>query len=113
MLLAAIKREDNHFENDSKNSGKSNKDDFQEKYKTEICKNWVNGHCQFANSCAFAHGKDELRNKTNLPKTKECKHFSEVGFCAYGERCQFKHTLNVKPRLPVFIKISLKGQLEP
>ncbi|CAG9317624.1 unnamed protein product [Blepharisma stoltei] len=101
---------ENSFEKESKRLSKKPKEqDFQIKYKTEICKNWVNGHCQFGESCAFAHGREELREKA-LSK-KECTHFAE-GFCVYGERCLFKHTVNTKRRLPVFITISMKGQIE-
>ncbi|CAG9312049.1 unnamed protein product [Blepharisma stoltei] len=107
MLTSSIKRLDNDFDKESRNLAKTNgQSDFQVKYKTEICKNWVNGHCQFGDGCAFAHGKDELRGK-DAQKIKECKHFTESGFCAYGERCQFKHVVaSAKPRLPIFIKIS-------
>lgn len=31
------------------------------KYKTEICRNWQNGHCAFGLKCTFAHGASELR----------------------------------------------------
>ena len=64
------------------------------KYKTEICRNWEIGNCEFGNSCSFAHGYEELRNKVNMGnnyKTKKCKQFHEIGFCIYGNRCQFKH----------------------
>ncbi|CAG9322849.1 unnamed protein product [Blepharisma stoltei] len=100
---------ENTFEKESKLTKKSKEQDFQVKYKTEMCKNWINGHCQFGDNCAFAHGKEELREKT-LSK-KECTHFAE-GFCVYGDRCLFKHIVSSKRRLPVFINISMKGQME-
>ena len=68
--------------------------DFRIKYKTEICRNWELGECEFGESCAFAHGYEELRNKSNMGnnyKTKKCKQFHELGYCIYGNRCQFKH----------------------
>lgn len=68
--------------------------DFHMKYKTEICKNWESGYCEFGGRCAFAHGYDELRQKTHMTtnyKTKPCKQFYELGYCMYGKRCQFKH----------------------
>ena len=69
--------------------------DFKLKYKTELCKYWKLGsECPYTESCAFAHGYDEMQVKTHLPqnyKTKECKNFITNGFCSYGERCQFKH----------------------
>lgn len=72
---------------------KSTKADFQQKFKSEMCKNWENGFCEFADQCAFAHGDNELREKTLVKnyKTKKCKQFHELGFCIYGTRCQFIH----------------------
>lgn len=33
----------------------------EEKYKTELCKNFVStGKCNYGKKCRFAHGKDEL-----------------------------------------------------
>ena len=70
--------------------------DFRMKYKTEVCRNWENGFCEFGDRCAFAHGYEELRQKTHLAsnyKTKPCKQFFELGYCMYGPRCQFKHRI--------------------
>ena len=68
---------------------------FKVKYKTEICKNWrQTGKCEFKNSCSFAHGSHELKQKTDIHKnykTKQCKRFHKDGYCPYGERCQFLH----------------------
>ncbi|CAG9328802.1 unnamed protein product [Blepharisma stoltei] len=101
-----------HFKKESPKALKEHKEqDFQVKFKTEICKNWVNGFCPFGEACAFAHGKEELRDKVGV-RTKECKHFSELGCCTYGERCQFKHTIVSKHRLPIFLSISMRGQIE-
>ena len=68
--------------------------DFKTKWKTEKCHNWeMHGVCKFAENCAFAHGNEELKQKTknNSYKTKLCKQFFEDGFCPYGSRCQFSH----------------------
>ncbi|OMJ72859.1 hypothetical protein SteCoe_28599 [Stentor coeruleus] len=68
--------------------------DFKAKYKTEICRNWSQGICEFGEKCTFAHGEEELRNKIYLTtnyRTKKCKQFHEQGFCQYGSRCQFIH----------------------
>ena len=107
--------------------------DFKVKYKTEMCKNWAAGHCEFGNKCAFAHGYDELRKKLHLAnnyKTKNCKQFFEQGYCMYGQRCQFKHmdiqdTASSSPatsprsqkgfdsfqprRLPIFLDLEFRG----
>jgi Zinc finger C-x8-C-x5-C-x3-H type (and similar) len=106
---------------------------IRKKYKTEMCRNWELGNCEFGETCAFAHGDQELRLKPNLGynyKTKKCKQFYELGYCIYGNRCQFKHknsssentspksTQNssrksssdpIKKRLQVFIDIERKG----
>ena len=64
---------------------------FKVKYKTEICKNWqLTGVCEFHESCSFAHGADELKEKTDIHKnykTKMCKRFHKQGYCPYGQRC--------------------------
>lgn len=66
-----------------------------QKYKTELCKNFdLYGHCKWNDSCFFAHGKGDLKSKLLLGqfyKTKICKHFHRGGFCPYGSRCQYFH----------------------
>jgi hypothetical protein len=39
---------------------------FKSKRKTELCRNFTEGKCPFANDCAFSHGTDELRKKTHV-----------------------------------------------
>ena len=66
--------------------------DFAVKFKTELCRNWRLGCCEFSEKCMFAHGYDELRSVSSSNyKTKKCKQFHEKGYCQYGNRCQFKH----------------------
>ena len=60
--------------------------DFKIKYKTELCKNFANGSCEFGSACAFAHGGEELR-----AGAKQCYQFAQYGHCTYGESCQFAH----------------------
>ena len=70
--------------------------DFKTKWKTEMCHYWeMYGSCKYGNSCAFAHGSDELnkRKMSSNYKTKPCKQFFEIGYCTYGVRCQFSHKL--------------------
>lgn len=111
--------------------------DFQKKFKTEICRNWESGYCEFEDRCAFAHGYDELRQKTHINnnyKTRPCKQFYELGYCMYGKRCQFKHKdesdvrtasnspdesgknsrdssveASIRKRLPIFLDLEQKG----
>ena len=65
------------------------------KYKTELCKNFeINGYCKWNENCFFAHGKGEMKLKTltmQFYKTKICKHFHVNGFCPYATRCQYFH----------------------
>jgi len=71
--------------------------DFRTKYKTEVCKYWAAyGYCEFGDQCAFAHGKQEIREKVHIStnyKTKKCIQFHENLYCPYGQRCQFLHSL--------------------
>jgi hypothetical protein len=61
------------------------------KFRTEMCKNFEHtGQCQFGDRCSFAHTKNLLMMKTNLPvnyKTKMCRKFQFNGYCPYGTRC--------------------------
>ena len=73
---------------------KSEYNNFKTKWKTEICRYWeMYGECKFGESCAFAHGDSELKQKklSFNYKTKPCKQFFESGYCSYGSRCQFSH----------------------
>ena len=93
---------DNHYKN-FKQSKYRNKirysedtNDFKSKWKTEMCHYWeMYGFCKYGDSCAFAHGTDELnkRKMSSNYKTKPCKQFFELGYCTYGVRCQFSHKL--------------------
>jgi hypothetical protein len=71
------------------------KHEYSAKYKTEICKNFqLTGKCKFGPRCCFAHGLEELRQKTQLGlsyKLKVCKNYHELGYCKYGQRCQYVH----------------------
>lgn len=66
------------------------------KFKTEMCKNWIEqGFCRYGTKCQFAHGTQEVVVK-NDPihdkyKSKMCKTFQEKAYCPYGKRCQFRH----------------------
>jgi Zinc finger C-x8-C-x5-C-x3-H type (and similar) len=77
----------------SKQTSISQEEDCNQKYKTEICRNWSIGLCPFADQCFFAHGVEEIRTKKRFGnyKTKDCKQFHQLGYCQYGLRCQFKH----------------------
>ena len=65
------------------------------KYKTELCKTWVEqNYCPYMEKCRFAHGKEDLQDKIIYGKNykqKECKSFNCKSYCPYGPRCLFKH----------------------
>ena len=65
------------------------------KYKTELCRTWVEmNNCPYKDKCRFAHGKKDLHEKIvsgKKYKQKECNSFYTKGFCPYGPRCHFKH----------------------
>jgi Zinc finger C-x8-C-x5-C-x3-H type (and similar) len=71
--------------------------DFKQKYKTELCRNWMSGFCSFENKCVFAHGKSELREKKTLVDCTE-DNFSSLA--------------SAKKRLPVFIELSKRASNE-
>ena len=89
----------NKKKNQKKRQGpfKSTAADFKIKYKTELCKYYeINGFCKYGDSCAYAHGKENLRSKitnTTAYRTKKCVQFFEKGYCPYGNRCQFAHQI--------------------
>ena len=72
--------------------------DLQVKYKTELCKNWLEtGICRYGKKCRFAHGHDEIltnsssRVQNDKLKTKNCRTFYNEKVCMYGSRCMFRH----------------------
>ena len=69
-----------------------------QKYKTELCKNWIeNNSCRYGKKCQFAHGKEELAtfkaqaNTEEKLRTKNCRTFYKEKQCNYGSRCMFRH----------------------
>lgn len=74
------------------------------KYKTEMCRNWVETNiCQYAEKCNFAHGYDELieKNPSNEKyKSKKCIPFHSKGVCTYGHRCLFLHETRTLEEIP-------------
>lgn len=77
-------------------SKRSKKNVDSTKYKTEMCRNWVElGHCQYGPKCNFAHGQEDLVDKipaNSKYKSKLCIPFHEMGYCTYGQRCLFLHS---------------------
>lgn len=74
--------------------------EYNEKYKTELCRNWISGFCSFDSKCVFAHGKEELREKSI--STSEEKSPSD----SYMISDTHSPSEYSKKRLPVFVEIS-------
>ena len=84
------------YSEDYNNYNYNYNNDYKTKWKTEMCHYWeMYGTCKFGDTCAFAHGAEELnkRKMSSNYKTKPCKQFFELGCCTYGVRCQFSHKL--------------------
>lgn len=67
------------------------------KYKTQICRNWLEtAHCRFESKCRFAHGQEELQESARFAysekfKSKNCRTFYQTKYCSFGDRCLFRH----------------------
>lgn len=77
--------------------------DYNDKYKTELCRNWMAGFCSFDNECVFAHGKEELRIKSSnladpVPR--------EPSPSLYATNKSSSTSSSSKKRLPIFIELS-------
>ena len=74
--------------------------DSETKIKTEMCRNWETGNCEYGDKCFFAHGLKELRDKSNLKtlKLQKCDSFFKFGYCINGNKCQFRHTEDSDPQ---------------
>ena len=76
--------------------------DYNEKYKTELCRNWVNGFCSFDSKCVFAHGKEELRGKNAKDPYEETSTEPEPLKQAPNPK------VYEKKRLPVFVALTTR-----
>lgn len=71
--------------------------DADGKYKTELCKNWVETTmCRYEDKCRFAHGQEELTLAAKHAfndkfKSKNCRSFYHAKQCMYGAKCLFRH----------------------
>lgn len=76
---------------------KSISDKESEKYKTELCKNWIEkGKWRYSVRCRFAHGPHELvqahiESEAEDYKLKHWLAFHENSYCPYGVRWHFIH----------------------
>ena len=66
----------------------------RERYKTELCRSFLRTqHCAYGDTCMYAHGKHELRQKprNSTYKTQPCAEICLDGSCSYGARCNYVH----------------------
>lgn len=65
------------------------------KYKTELCKNFMEGRpCPYDGRCRFAHGYTELNQKLIINtkyRSRICESYYKTMYCPYGTRCLFRH----------------------
>ena len=54
---------------------------------TRLCRFFVVGACTRGEACAFAHGKEKLKQQPDFSKTRLCADFVELGSCMEGDRC--------------------------
>lgn len=68
------------------------RNDQENRIKTELCRNWENGKCEYGEKCYFAHGQHEIREKL-VPKVikEKCENFFKQGYCISGSKCQYSH----------------------
>lgn len=81
---------------------------YASRYKTCLCRHFVNGFCKLGGSCRFAHGQaevlrnappsTEIRTPPILPdvhcRYRLCRHFTRTGMCRLGSACKFAHGTN-------------------
>jgi hypothetical protein len=68
----------------------------ENKYKTELCRQWVDGErCKYGSRCKFAHGPTQLKEikKHRKYKSELCVHFHYQLACPYGTRCNYIHRI--------------------
>lgn len=77
------------------------------KYKTELCKNWIEtGRCNYSIRCMFAHGNHELVTDAKVEEIKTsykqelCERYHNFSECSYGTRCVYIHDQRSTNDLP-------------
>ncbi|KAI7865651.1 hypothetical protein BDF14DRAFT_1744067 [Spinellus fusiger] len=106
-------REDNSRNGLMRQEERKNTHEASPLYKTRLCERFENeGNCPYGPKCTFAHGLQELRERTQeaeemllskpaptvvvqqeghtLFKTKYCERFMRDNHCQYGTKCHFE-----------------------
>ena len=88
----------------------NNRVEQENRVKTEMCRNWETGICEYGEKCFFAHGKQELREKAGgkMVKVQKCENYFKFGYCISGSKCQFSHSQEIRDGNSVNIKKLLK-----
>jgi len=93
---------------------------YSSKYKTEMCRNILDGKECPHKHCQFAHSYEELRRKRKPRnyKTELCHAYHSTGFCPYGVRCAFRHETPTNspissPRQSIQLEGSNSSSLSP
>lgn len=91
----------------TESTDKQQVDKTKVKYKTELCKNWIEtGRCNYSVRCMFAHGHHELSSATKTEEVKYsykqslCERYHNFSECNYGTRCVYIHDQRSAEDLP-------------
>ena len=86
----------NSYNSDANKDSLSYRNELDTKFKTEICRNWETGDCEYGEKCFFAHGPKDLREKPGpkVQKLQKCENFFKNGYCINGNKCLYKHSDN-------------------
>lgn len=91
----------------TESTDKQQVDKTKVKYKTELCKNWIEtGRCNYSVRCMFAHGHHELSSATKTEEVKYsykqslCERYHNSSECNYGTRCVYIHDERSAEELP-------------
>ena len=74
---------------------------LKSRYKVALCRNWVEGTCEFGNKCTFAHGEVELKRAASplaVEKSTTCPSYKQKGYCINGTTCKFTHKLSANEK---------------
>lgn len=100
--IQMIKKENrrNGYQLDPQKELNAFRGDSEARFKTEMCRNWDNGDCEYGDKCFFAHGQHELREKNpaKLVKDQKCENFFKAGYCINGSKCIYSHSEDIREK---------------
>ena len=83
---------------------------LKSRYKVALCRNWVEGTCEFGNKCTFAHGEVELKRSVSplsVEKPTTCPSYKQKGYCISGTSCKFTHKLSANEKSAILQSFNL------